>query len=297
MGQFWQFINIDKAQATDWFVKLGEIFFDPGTTFIIANIAVPANAPQDYHKPVIGKGSWVGDRIMFIGQESEKWPEKVLLSKSSETMDFENIKPCDFVNLAFKVYPFGSWKRDHLGRSYQERDDDAFPRDRTWVLRNLDKKVYVRSNGIPAVFEDDKLLRYYIEPGPFAIPGLGSVLLGRIGWSPGSFRDDEYQLTQGDWAGDRVDARLFDDVKEELLSGGWVDTSKIEALRTRALWTIQGGGKEDIIPGDSKDERQDAEQEDSTSEVDDHEDSEENEDRENEKEEKEESREHADGKA
>jgi len=245
MGQSWQFVNVDKARKTCWSMPMGEIFFSEWASYIIGLIAVPANAPKDYRKPVTGKGSWAGDCILFVGDHTKEWPENILNSKPGDALNFKTLDPLHFVcRHALTMEPYET-----------QLDDKSYPRDMTWVLRNLDRKVYIRSNGLPSAFEHDRILRYYKEPGPFAVPGLGSVLLGKVRWSSDPSCDmsagNEFNLTRGEWAGDRIDARHFQDVENELKSGGWLDHTNIEAKKLRALWKSEKRG-EDISAEDEK---------------------------------------------
>ena len=52
---------------------------------------------------------------------------------------------------------------------------------RVWVLRNLSKREQVRSNGIS--FEHNRMLVYDHCIGLDGSPGLGDVLISRLGWS------------------------------------------------------------------------------------------------------------------
>lgn len=81
---------------------------------------------------------------------------------------------------------------------------------------------------------------------PFdSTPGLGHVLLSKIGWSqPPSVTsmswDDAGTFTQGDWAGDRFEVRSYNEVKAELELGDWIDVTNQEAQRFICIWKADG---------------------------------------------------------
>ncbi|KAF9553620.1 hypothetical protein CPC08DRAFT_822202, partial [Agrocybe pediades] len=229
MGQSWYCVNIDRGESTDTWWKMGEFFFAKDPARLIAAISVPANASLDYKKPETGNGSWAGDRIMVIGDYTEEWPQRVLEDERGDC--FRGTTPYEYA-LTHMV--------GEMDSEWVLKFNDQYPTDRPWVLRNLDKKVYVSSDGIPTVGRDGRTLRYYKNVGPFSAPGLGSVLVGKIGWSqdPSCAMEhgEDYALTQGGWVGDRFDARVFDEVKDQMEAEGWTDVTNEEAIRTRGLW-------------------------------------------------------------
>lgn len=83
--------------------------------------------------------------------------------------------------------------------------------DRVWALRNICKKLYVRSDGIPTI-DREKNLSYANYNGLRGFPGLGHALLTNIVWSDDTSTAMQFSDVQGSWVGDRVDVRLMDDV-------------------------------------------------------------------------------------
>lgn len=90
-------------------------------------------------------------------------------------------------------------------------------------------------------------------------PGLGQVLLSRIGWSSDPSCSMPYnehlQLHRGSWAGDRFDVRVLDDVIQSMKNeGGWTDISRTAAKDVYELY------KDDFCLGDFQEERQESDE-------------------------------------
>ena len=216
--------------------KLGEFFFDNCTFFL--SLVVPTTPStlitggySSYH----AWGTWAGDRILFLGRYSEDLP-KGLLTNSQMCSSGENpadwlCEACTRVDLECNPYEYI--------RSFS----------RVWVLRNLSKREYVRSNGIPS--ERNGILVYDQDIGLDGNPGLCQVLLSRIGWSSDDSVSMCYkgplQLHRGSWAGDRFDVRPFDDVIESMRDeGGWVDLTRTAARDIYDLFKSEYGHDEDF---------------------------------------------------
>lgn len=234
MGQYFTFLNIDKRQQlkpTNG-LKMGEFFFSGYfPTAIMKLLAIPPkNDPTESKAKDNAIESWAQDRIICIGDYVNDWPDSILNSDDGHTLEspkflYDNARKISYYDLPRKcpTYP---------GHGA--------------VLRNLTKKIYVRANGIPVLCRDDEKLRIFDNPPARidCIPGLGSVLLGRVGWSADPSASMSWAeadtLTAGEWAGDRFDVRSYDEVKNELESGGWVDGTEEEALRITDLWDADG---------------------------------------------------------
>ncbi|CAA7260300.1 unnamed protein product [Cyclocybe aegerita] len=214
---------------------MGEFFFERSFTddllYLLAMPAVPLPTETPAHfnttrrKPPAG--SWAGDRIILLGAWVEEWPESVEEAES----------PATLYNEAHCI--------DKVIFSYGGSKEEAYPQERVWVLRNLSQKIYVRSDRLPArVYgggEHSLVLpgeEGYIQPGLRSTPRLINVLLARIGWSedPSTAMACDMELTEGEWAGDRVDIRLLEGADLE----GWVDASDDEAGRLQTIWSEDG---------------------------------------------------------
>jgi len=225
-SQCWWYVNIDKSEATACVGSMGEFFFSPQSpTSIIELLAIPANDPVEHEELNEGAGSWAGDRILCVGQYTTIWPFE---SDPVDKVTGKPMPPPEFMSQAKVIETYSTHRRKSTTSIASFDATDS----RVWVLRNLDKKLYIRSNGIPSMIASNR-------PGLFAAPGLGSVLLGRIGWSEDSecgMNWDEDTLHQGEWVGCRLDVRLFDEVKDAMITDGWIDDTDTEAERTRDIW-------------------------------------------------------------
>ena len=206
MGQYWAIVNADSKQTTGWIGKLGEFFHDGTSLLALLALAIPPL--PECHFPVCG--TWAGDRIICFGDNGDDFPEGFLLDSDKKTFPSSFTKSCTEVTLP----------------QYSPSSKDV------WVLRNLSKREYVRSNGIPD-HDADGVLAYKQDIGLDGNPGLSRVLLSRICWSSDpscSMHEGPLQLHRGPWAGDRFDVRVLDDVIESMKDEGkWVDVTRIAA--------------------------------------------------------------------
>ncbi|KAF9553621.1 hypothetical protein CPC08DRAFT_727771 [Agrocybe pediades] len=246
MGQFWWFVNIDKRQEAGCMREMNDFIFGVDAIRIAGSIAVPAKSPWlSLKKLEKGAGAWAGDRILCIGSDTTKWPDNILAEVTSGCWFTKSLEdPQAFLNNAKHEPPY-------IPPLLSQRPDPHYPEDKTWVLRNLDKKIYICSNvGIPTEKDSEdgspKVLKYDGEPGLFAIPGLGSVLVTKMGWSQNPSCSVAWReaasLTRGEWIGDRVDVRLLEDVEVELSkpASPWIDDTEKEAKKIREIWQAAG---------------------------------------------------------
>jgi hypothetical protein len=263
MGQYWQFVNIDKRQSTGHLGKMGELFFSGSPRQLIYLLAIPAvplkNASSDPTTKKDVAGGWAGDRIICLGDYANSWPDGV-------------VSAVDFSDPPSPGASQDIWSEDGYG-DYISNDDEenpqvfarscrtvrnvdlgdevwaAYPNDRVWVLRNITKKLYVRSNGIPTVNNENRLT-YNGHHGLKGFPGLGNVLVANIGWSQDSSTSMWYsrsgKLAEGNWAGNRIDVRLMDDIVEDMAKEGWTDISRQEAITMYHVWYECGDGEGDL---------------------------------------------------
>ncbi|KAJ3513834.1 hypothetical protein NLJ89_g2731 [Agrocybe chaxingu] len=228
-------------------------------------------------------GSWAGDRIILLGGYAEDYPpslthrdiERVL--KICEVNDIkvecttaisperrakmtpEQLASEEAKNAVHNVYqkmdevarPY-SWDRDRCDNGRLKIEDyTVFPTKTVWVLRNLTRHVYVRSDGFPDMRRGYKpsseTMEYYYHPDLMKTPGLSQVLYMRCAWSADSV-DILYKgnppLHRGLWASDRFDVVPFEDVAEVLHDEGWEDATRELAKEMYEIYKAQYGWKE-----------------------------------------------------
>ncbi|PPQ99361.1 hypothetical protein CVT26_014304 [Gymnopilus dilepis] len=237
MGQYFMFANLDAHQATRYMGKLGEFFYDGTTVDLIYLIAIPACALEgkswrnlkSLNAHLVYPGSWAGDRIICLGDYAKTWPEGKLDDGNKET-------PRRFTRTVTQIRT-----RDF---DHDWNLEKAYPTDRVWVLRNLTKKIYVRSNGVPTISKDDYELTYDEHKGFAGKPGLSHILFSRISWSDdfsiSMAYDKDEDIARGAWAADRLDVRLLDEVEQELITDGWIDITQVEAKRIYDVFVQDG---------------------------------------------------------
>ncbi|KIM36817.1 hypothetical protein M413DRAFT_448940 [Hebeloma cylindrosporum] len=236
MGQYWVFVNIDKRQTSGFLGKLGE-FFSTTTShslmYLLAIPAVPLRLESTSANPSTTRefaGAWAGDRIVCFGDYARSWPDGIdgdsLQTVTTSDEDYEDSEgESESPQLLFMA---SCREYTYVDRGYKW--ELSYPHDHNWALRNITRKLYVRSDGIPTI-DDKKNLTYYIQYGLRGFPGLGQVLLTNILWSDDDSTSMPFSDVQGSWAGDRLDIRLMDDVAEELQEEGWKDISRQEAIK------------------------------------------------------------------
>ena len=245
MGQYWEFVNIDKRQSSGHLGKLGEFFTTRTCDDLIYLLAIPAVPLKTLSTPPtrgVVAGAWAGDRIICLGDYADSWPDGV-------------INDGDFLQTASDVASDGAIERSpqvftescrNIGSvncGYEKRN--SYPNDRVWALRNISKKLYVRSDGIPTV-NDEKNLTYKAHDGLQGFPNFGHVLLANIVWSDDDSTPMSFSDVQGGWAGDRIDVHLMDDVAEELQEGGWKDISRQEVITLYDIFVDEGDVEGDL---------------------------------------------------
>ncbi|KIM38657.1 hypothetical protein M413DRAFT_29902 [Hebeloma cylindrosporum] len=93
-------------------------------------------------------------------------------------------------------------------------------------------------------------LRYDHYFGYWGVPGLAQALMMRVGTAgPAAriqewcFRTRYHMYHQGEWAGDRFDIRVFDEVSEHLSLDRWIGLTEEVAkdiLHDVARWRVRG---------------------------------------------------------
>ena len=236
MGQTWYIANIDKFEGYN--IGKGENFFSKAPFPACDFLMVPAVPIETGGFQIPGKrlaGSWAGSRIICIGDYASDWPKS--LQGLSTLVELP-------VNERFRGYCSDVFERNI---SYGYNSEEAYPEDHIWVLRNLSKKEYVRSDRIPIKVDDSSRLEYRQDADVSDCPGLAFVLISRICWSPAApiclAYDKTEELVQGIWAGDKFDISFFELVKGEMFDEGWKDVSRREAEHMHDLLSQHTGTK------------------------------------------------------
>ncbi|KAG6063894.1 hypothetical protein E4U32_000785 [Claviceps aff. humidiphila group G2b] len=119
---------------------------------------------------------------------------------------------------------------------FMERDD-FYPRDETWILRNLTTQQYVRREPLE--------LEPGLAHGPFVRGiGFGGVVLSRISWSSDdntALYDPTGRIHRGLWAGHRFDITTM--TRHEKLTAGqnWTDVTEELVEEVTAIWSATLG--------------------------------------------------------
>ncbi|KAG6041181.1 hypothetical protein E4U39_006689 [Claviceps sp. Clav50 group G5] len=116
-------------------------------------------------------------------------------------------------------------------------EDDFYPRDEVWILRNLTTHQYVRREPLE--------LQPGFARGPFVGGiGFGCVVLSRISWSSSSsvaLHDPTGRIHRGLWAGHRFDITTM--TRHEKLTAGqnWTDVTEELVEEVTAIWSAAMG--------------------------------------------------------
>lgn len=205
-------------------------------------------------------GGWAGQSIICVGDYllhgdfPDDYPEdnkkeierqyKVHLEEVGLREDEDEVEPISLYNLSTTYlytetrakFPEEALKQlldmkqesgmplcgvQRLGRVVTPKLSELYPEDQLWILRNLTKKVYVRSDAIASKPEDIH--------GPI-IDGLGfgEVLVSRICWSsdPSVSFSWKGPIYRGAWAGHCFDITTLARLEREDEKGEWRDVSE-----------------------------------------------------------------------
>ena len=242
MGQYWEFMNIDKRQGSGHLGNLGELFFTTRTSdsliYLLAVPAIPLKLINTSSNGSVVAGAWAGDRIICLGDYAYTWPGGPRVNDAHFLQTASHVaSPQTFSESCT------NFRSVNCGYERQV----SYPNDGVWALRNLSKKLYVRSDGIPTI-NDENNLTYEAHDGLQGFPNLGHALLANIVWSDDSSTSMRFRDVQGSWAGDRIDVRLMDDVAEEIQEG-WKDISRQEAVTLYNIFV-----EEEEVDGDFPEE-------------------------------------------
>ena len=248
MGQYWNFINLDKRQCFSWPAKLGEFLFDGSPEALIHLVEHQTEAvlrpPSDYNIALSNyEGTldgWIGDRIICLGDDPQTELPKGLLS-SSEQVELDEAGD-DGTGMGLYEFADAKFPEPKRKRPYfYSRTPPAQDSSRMRVLRNLSKHEYVREDAIKV----DTIMELRDNRSIVERIGLGEVILSRICWSADDNCAMRYDgnIHRGVWAGDRFNITTIDQV--EFSEGGvaWTDVSVEVANEITAIWVSEWGNQ------------------------------------------------------
>lgn len=228
MGQYWEFINVDKREKFGWSGKLEEWFFDGSASSLLSYL-------ENYQKPVpalyvehglpwISAGGWAGDRILCVGDylDDGDYPDHVFTEE--ELAEFKDVSLYQIQDESFKdaVEPTELEMAYHRRGSSRRRQAPE-----VLCLCNLTTHEFVRSDVLEAEFADYEETNY---PG---LPDLSHALVARICWSSCPSGPKGQVPQKGCWAGHRFE---IIHLPEEGLGEGWKDVSEEVVDELGAIW-------------------------------------------------------------
>ncbi|KAI9777569.1 MAG: hypothetical protein M1816_004695 [Peltula sp. TS41687] len=130
---------------------------------------------------------------------------------------------------------------------FRYTEEDFYPPDQPWILRNLTTKEYVRSEAIAIKPE-------HICGPSISCLGFGEVVLSRICWSSSDSTALEYQgkVYQGVWAGHKFDITTLSRHQKSLSDRiQWRDVSAEVAAEIAQIWEAEYGSDwRDAVSGE-----------------------------------------------
>ncbi|KAJ7485066.1 hypothetical protein B0H11DRAFT_2192665 [Mycena galericulata] len=241
-------INIDKREVVDpsetgYGYKMKEAIANRMSLDIVWLFSVPADAqaapaplkdlPTRFGRVLAGTpkrvpvGHWAGDRVLIVDEYSGYAKNHLpvdLIAKYPDADPEDNVLWFALENLKHVSLP---------GYKHEGAEDALFPTDRVWVVRNLTKGWYARSDTlVPAKF----------RRGPHIARGLG---LGDLIWADvgGSMAA---RMGAGG-RGDRFDIQTLDAVENTEDGKEWKNLSK-EAKRCLAAFDMHDDVQEHLRP-------------------------------------------------
>ncbi|TFK61457.1 hypothetical protein BDN72DRAFT_849640 [Pluteus cervinus] len=169
-------------------------------------------------------GGWAGDRIVCIGDYADTGG---LPSNLLTPTELASLQTSDSVLYHHALSEF-TQVSGFPSRVVKAEASVAYPKDKTWVLRNLTKKVYIDLQ----TFEAKN------------IGGVDQILLTNICWSSDGDSTLEYDITGGKWAGDRFDVNVIESVQRETENEGegenqWKDVTQQVIKSVGRIWRSQ----------------------------------------------------------
>lgn len=132
-------------------------------------------------------------------------------------------------------YPMPELDRVEITMGLKREILEFYPRDQTWILRNLTTKEFVRGEAIA-------LRKEFIHGPQIDVLGFAEILISRISWS------DEVEkigrcdnVARGKWAGHRFDITSLSQIGCEKKFDSWKDVSN-EILRELDLMISEETG-------------------------------------------------------
>ncbi|KAI1383388.1 uncharacterized protein F4822DRAFT_434509 [Hypoxylon trugodes] len=104
-------------------------------------------------------------------------------------------------------------------------EEDFYPRNEPWILRNLTKREFVRSEAIALKPE-------YVRGPVIELVGFGEALLSRICWSS----NPDVAIDRGPWAGHRFDIITLSRHAATTRKEDWIDVSEEVSDSLHTIW-------------------------------------------------------------
>lgn len=192
---------------------------------------------------------WAGERIICVSDQSSAHDFPDTLLSPDEKSDVQELgRIYDLKNFSLN----NTWKTvggpllsEELQKWFEEYEDthpmseadraeiimglkpeilEFFPRDQSWILRNLTTKEYVRGEVIA-------LKQEFVHGPNIEVLGFAEILISRISWSSGEIQfGKDKNLARGKWAGHRFDITTLSVHEETTGRDEWKDISD-EILR------------------------------------------------------------------
>lgn len=187
MGQYWQFVNIDKRQSLGFWGKLS--VYDNKFGFERA---------RHWQFLSFLKTDWAGDRITCIGDYVDMGDYPIGMLTQDELDEMVELEVTLYRMARTELYDTVNSPREHSRQPFSSPD----------VLRNLSKREYVRSDVVD-------------------LGDVGMSRLCWTSDSQSRAKGAQYDFCRGNWAGDRLDIVSLASVLREVDEGDpWTDVSE-----------------------------------------------------------------------
>ncbi|TFK61935.1 hypothetical protein BDN72DRAFT_849183 [Pluteus cervinus] len=227
MGQYWMLLNYDKRISSGHLGKLGE-FWSSGTgNYLFQRLIVPAE-PLPSHpidestKGIVNIGEWAGDRMICVGDYIGDCPP--------DAFSEDELKEVEANGNLYQLADY-RFRGMHQKKGIREGEMEiAYPEGRSWVLRNLSKKLFVLLDEFQASDCGD----------------VEQILLSHICWSTDPSSSMLHDVTRGTWAGDRFDITLIENVLDGS-EGPWKDVTEEVIEKVKLIWDSENRRPEESM--------------------------------------------------